>query len=53
MSEDVFRAFHDVKAVEYYIDDQIDKAPAELTNIWRKKENRIGRFCGIIFRSVK
>ena len=24
---------HDVKAVEYYIDDQIDKAPAELTNI--------------------
>ena len=24
---------HDVKAVEYYIDDQIDKAPTELTNI--------------------
>ena len=24
---------HDVKAVEYYIDDQIDKAPAELANI--------------------
>ena len=24
---------HDVKAVEYYIDDQSDKAPAELTNI--------------------
>ena len=24
---------HDVKAVEYYIDDQIDKAPAELTHI--------------------
>ena len=24
---------HDVKAVEYYIDDQIDKAPAGLTNI--------------------
>ena len=24
---------HDVKAVEYYIDDQLDKAPAELTHI--------------------
>ena len=24
---------HDVKAVEYYIDDQIDKAPAELTHL--------------------